>query len=140
MNLHWREVSKTSDRSDWHLMVGTHCAAIVYSTGTWHTFDGDGNGGENDKAMSVAEAKVQAAASAIDQGFIFFEDENDRTIVCDISDLASHVVGELLAVIDIDQGFSGWARKYRRLFRCDFDAFPTLADALKDLSKEISRD
>lgn len=44
--------------------------ATVWPNGTWHTWDKWGVGGENSAEDTVAEAKVQAAASAIAQGFI----------------------------------------------------------------------
>ena len=50
---------------------GAHrVAAVVYPNGVWHTFDQRGVGGENDLEETVDRAKVEAAASAIDQGFI----------------------------------------------------------------------
>lgn len=58
----------------WDLMVGRkgrrRSAATVWDNGTWHTWDKDGVGGENDVEKTVALAKIEAAASAIAQGFI----------------------------------------------------------------------
>ena len=46
------------------------CVANVWENGIWHTWDQDGVGGENDKEETVARAKIEAAASAIQQGFV----------------------------------------------------------------------
>ncbi|MCK5611588.1 hypothetical protein KAR91_57485 [Candidatus Pacearchaeota archaeon] len=46
------------------------CRAIVYPNGTWHTWDKDGVGGENDTEKTVSEAMRQAYASCVIQGFI----------------------------------------------------------------------
>lgn len=59
--------------SEWRLMVGNkrkRCVATVWDNGTWSTWDREGTGGENWKEDTVAKAKVEAAASAITQGFI----------------------------------------------------------------------
>ena len=50
----------------------TPCAT-VWGNGTWHTWDSDGVGGENASERTVAEAKRQAMASAIIQGFTSVE-------------------------------------------------------------------
>lgn len=44
--------------------------ADVWSNGTWHTWNQNGEGGENDVELTVERAKVEAASSAIEQGFI----------------------------------------------------------------------
>lgn len=46
--------------------------ANAWSNGIWHTFDENGNGGENDVEphCNWKRAKIEAAASAIEQGFI----------------------------------------------------------------------
>ena len=44
--------------------------ATVWDNGVWHTWDREGSGGENSVEPTVAQAKVEAAASAIAQGFI----------------------------------------------------------------------
>lgn len=61
----------------WKLMYGKkkkRCVATVWQNmdkkGTWHTWDVNGVGGENWIEDTVAKAKVEAAASAIAQGFI----------------------------------------------------------------------
>jgi hypothetical protein len=56
----------------WVLRVrGRECgAATVYDNGTWHTWNYDGVGGENSCEETVERAKIEAAASAIQQGFI----------------------------------------------------------------------
>lgn len=36
----------------------------------WHTFDHNGVGGENDVEDTAKQAKIEAAASVIEQGFI----------------------------------------------------------------------
>lgn len=59
---HWNLIIKT--------MMGTHRAvATVWENGTWHTWDQWGTGGENSSEGTVQRAKVEAAASAIEQGF-----------------------------------------------------------------------
>ena len=59
---------KTQDR--WELHMRNRSVATVWMNGVWHTWDRDGNGGENSAEDTVAKAKVEAAASAIAQGFI----------------------------------------------------------------------
>ncbi len=57
----------------WELKVKgkkEYTAAVVYPSGVWHTFNKRGVGGENWKEETVRQAKVEAAASAIQQGFI----------------------------------------------------------------------
>ena len=56
----------------WKLTVKGREFAVAWAwdNGTWHTFDCDGVGGENDVETTVGRAKVEAAASAIAQGFI----------------------------------------------------------------------
>ena len=57
---------------EWRLYVGRRkrYTATVWSNGAWHTWDRDGNGGENSQEQSVYRAKIEAAGSAIRQGFI----------------------------------------------------------------------
>lgn len=56
---------------EWKLMVaGRGHAASVWLNGTWHTWNPHGVGGENSSEETVAKAKIEAAASAIAQGFI----------------------------------------------------------------------
>lgn len=57
---------------DWNLRVrGRESSpATVYETGTWHTWDRDGNGGENSSEKTIALAKKEATYSALRQGFI----------------------------------------------------------------------
>ncbi len=57
---------------DWELRVRGRglSAATVYETGTWHTWDRDGNGGENSSEKTIALAKKEATYSALRQGFI----------------------------------------------------------------------
>ena len=57
----------------WELMVyigKPYTAATVWDNGVWHTWDRNGAGGENDAEVTVKKAKVEAAASAVAQGFI----------------------------------------------------------------------
>ena len=54
----------------WQLRVGDRCVATAYKSGYWHTWDRDGVGGENSRETDVKTAKIEAAASAIEQGFI----------------------------------------------------------------------
>jgi hypothetical protein len=62
---------------NWHLMVRDSLrskkwrrAATVWANGVWHTWDRKGSGGENWREDTVKQAKIEAAASAIAQGFI----------------------------------------------------------------------
>lgn len=56
---------------EWRLYVKKkRCVATVWDNGVWHTWDRDDVGGENSQEPTVARAKVEAAASAIAQGFI----------------------------------------------------------------------
>ena len=73
--VHWKEETGTIPNvSNWMLMVRdgrkTYMAAKVWSNGTWHTFDRNGVGGENWSEPTVKQARVEAAALAIAQGFI----------------------------------------------------------------------
>jgi len=43
--------------------------ATVWVSGTWHTWDGDGVGGENADEHPISKAKEEAALAAIRQGF-----------------------------------------------------------------------
>ncbi len=57
------------------LLVGTddessRVVATVWPNGVWSTWDRNGTGGENDSEETVKRAKIEAAASAIAQGFI----------------------------------------------------------------------
>ena len=45
-------------------------AATVFPSGTWFTWDRDGNGGENSKQDHIELAKTIAHKSAISQRFI----------------------------------------------------------------------
>lgn len=65
----WRLLARSSTRSKkWRTV------AIVWEKGkqqaVWHTFDQNGTGGENWVEDTAKQAKVEAAASAIAQGFI----------------------------------------------------------------------
>jgi hypothetical protein len=56
---------------EWKLLVEDRGhAASVWDNGTWHTWDRNGVGGENFIEKTVLRAKIEAAASAIAQGFI----------------------------------------------------------------------
>ena len=62
---------------NWHLMARDSLrskkwrrVASVYANGSWWTWDRTGGGGENWREDTVKQAKVEAAASAIAQGFI----------------------------------------------------------------------
>ena len=60
-------------QSEWRLMLNVdppRCVATVWATGVWHTWDEHGTGGENSSEETVARAKIEAAASAIAQGFV----------------------------------------------------------------------
>lgn len=64
-----------TNKCSWQLMVNRgrgkwRKVADVWSNGTWHTWNQNGEGGENDVELTVERAKVEAAASAIEQGFI----------------------------------------------------------------------
>lgn len=64
-------VSWCKEGSEWNLRVrGKRSVATVFENGSWFTWDRDGVGGENSQEETVYKAKLQAAASAIDQGFI----------------------------------------------------------------------
>ena len=64
--VYWKRVG-----DEWRLQVGmVRHVATVWDNGTWHTWDRRGTGGENDVEATVARAKIEAAASAIAQGFI----------------------------------------------------------------------
>lgn len=84
--VHWRP-SRPDEFGrvwQWDLVVrvnGTsRTAATVWrnngSQATWHTWDHDGVGGENDvehedtPEKAIRRAKIEAAASAIEQGFV----------------------------------------------------------------------
>lgn len=54
----------------WWLMAGKRVVATVYKNGVWHTWDRQGTGGENSQEDTVARAKIEAAASVIEQGFL----------------------------------------------------------------------
>jgi hypothetical protein len=54
----------------WNLLVQGRSAATVWDNGTWHTWDRQHTGGENSQETTVERAKIEAAASAIAQGFI----------------------------------------------------------------------
>lgn len=54
----------------WDLRYRGRAVATVWGNGTWHTWDADGVGGENSQELTVAQAKLEAAGSAIEQGFI----------------------------------------------------------------------
>jgi hypothetical protein len=60
------------DGFDLEVGRGKHprCVATVWANGTWCTWNRSGSGGENDREETVKQAKVEAAASAIAQGFI----------------------------------------------------------------------
>jgi hypothetical protein len=72
--LNWeRQEAIGGDPPCWNLMVNDgsgRAAATVWDNGTWHTWDQSQVGGENSREESVEKAKIEAAASAIDQGFI----------------------------------------------------------------------
>lgn len=56
---------------EWNLRArGKRTIATVFENGVWHTWDRNGNGGENSSEPTAERAKVEAAASAIAQGFI----------------------------------------------------------------------
>lgn len=63
-----------NELAEWQLMVTldgrSRSAATVWANGTWHTWDRFGIGGENSQESTVERAKIEAAASAIAQGFI----------------------------------------------------------------------
>ena len=64
--VYWRRVG-----NEWRLYVSKlQYVATVWDNGTWHTWDRLGTGGENAAEETVERAKVEAAASAIAQGFI----------------------------------------------------------------------
>ncbi len=69
-----RDTSSVGKPSCWNLVVGRgkkpRIVATAWDNGTWHTWDRNGHGGENSVEKTVKQAKVEAAASAIAQGFI----------------------------------------------------------------------
>ena len=71
----WRECKNIyGEITQWDLKVRRKrdvvaTVATVWANGTWQTFSPDGTGGENDMEGSVKRAKIEAAASAIEQGF-----------------------------------------------------------------------
>jgi hypothetical protein len=60
-----------NEDGEWRLYVSNRrYVATVWPNGTWHTWDRDKCGAENSVESTVKQAKVEAAASAIAQGFI----------------------------------------------------------------------
>jgi hypothetical protein len=71
----WRECKNIyGEITQWDLRLRrkrgvVDTVASVWPNGTWLTFDQNGVGGESDIEDSVKRAKIEAAASAIEQGF-----------------------------------------------------------------------
>ncbi len=64
--VYWKRVNEV-----WRLQVGERrYVATVWDNGTWHTWNRNNCGGENAQEKTVELAKIEAAASAIAQGFI----------------------------------------------------------------------
>ena len=57
-----------------------------------------------------------------------------------LADTVDSVVAELLAIIDMDQDFKGWAGRYRPHFTYQPQLFPTLGSALYHLRDLIAAD
>jgi hypothetical protein len=58
--------------ADWELVIharGEKATASVWRNGTWHTFDRKGTGGENGREATVEDAKREAEAALIRQGW-----------------------------------------------------------------------
>lgn len=74
----WRYVDRTPNTDEvnrWELQFRylrghQRTVATVFNNGTWHTWDEDGIGGENSQEPTVERARIEAAASAIAQGFV----------------------------------------------------------------------
>lgn len=74
----WVRIKGESGAEHWELRCDRDhaqpIAASVWDNATWHTWDNDGTGGEtggeNGREETVEKAKIEAAASAIQQGFI----------------------------------------------------------------------
>lgn len=62
--------------------------------------------------------------------------DKERTVAL-LPKAAEYVVAELLAVIDIDQDWKGWAHEYRKDFQYNGHEFRTLAEALTVLRDGI---
>jgi len=60
----------SDDRHEWNLKHDGRTVATVWDNGYWHTWDHQGIGGENSVEETVKQAKIEAASSAIEQGFI----------------------------------------------------------------------
>ena len=54
---------------EFNLTVHGRVVATVCPNGTWHTWDHDGCGGENDVSNSLGQALYEAAGAAFLQGF-----------------------------------------------------------------------
>ena len=57
------------------LVFAGRTIATVWANGHWHTWDRDGAGGENSVEQTVTRAKIEAAGSAILQGFAVTKEE-----------------------------------------------------------------
>lgn len=74
--VYWRECRDRStgivERLELRSRFGKYsrCVATVWANGAWFTWDQHGMGGEIGAEDSMKQAKVEAAASAIEQGFI----------------------------------------------------------------------
>lgn len=74
----WKELPRIETTREWRLMSPSGAvAATVWDNGTWHSWDRNGVGGENDVEENVAEAKRQAFAAVAIAGYheIRIEDE-----------------------------------------------------------------
>lgn len=66
----WEKAVGTPDREEWRLLDAkgrNRCS--IWASGTWHSWDERGVGGENDRARNVIEAKEQATMAVIRQGW-----------------------------------------------------------------------
>lgn len=69
-SMRWEEKPIEEGHRRWNLIMPSgKPAATVWDNGTWHTWDTDGVGGENDVEKSIGEAKRQAVAAVVAQGF-----------------------------------------------------------------------
>ena len=61
----------------------------------------------------------------------------EKALVAKLPKAAEYVVSELLAIVDIDQDFKGWAHGYRKDFQYSGHDFRNLAEALDVLRDAI---
>ena len=79
--------------------------ATVFNNGAWHTWDENGDGGENSKENTIKEAKVEAIASAFHQGFIRAHLAKALRSVDERSDISVRFAEEILRFIESSRKF-----------------------------------